>query len=650
MRRIACGLLCLLLSAVTPAHATLRTWPGAAPCDSTLNACLNAASADDTVQVQSNGPIDEAVSISKPLTLVAAPGYRPALAAGRGIAAYYGPGAGIAWSMTIDGFTLIEGGVGVRPFSGDATITLRNLDIYATTTSYVGGIIGIDNFGTGHLVYTIERNRVRMNGSSGLQGIALTSGNGGTFEGTIHDNRIESVSTVGDGGIQIIGTSASAPSVSIYSNRISGNMYAGMIFWAAGGSKLTLVDNAMGSALATNGYGLNVVGGDASVFNNTFAGFGTGISLNSGITGRLSNNIIAYSSTQAINIQGMPAATEDHTLYFSNGGSTTLGTGSFVADPRFRRGIADMRLTAGSPAIDAADSAALSTLLANASVPEIDADGSRRFKGAGSVADIGAFEYGDAALIESVTALNAGVIDSPVLNGNSSALPQIVQDESPDTYVAPAFDAGFSALAYVSNKFSVVDEADGGAPTTQSAYNVFVPAAGNGVFEHVSSLANVTGVTTGIDDPYTVGHGERILLATHIGPPLFNHPFGLMYSGFWFIEELDGGIGFPQGLGFAIYAQDPSLNAFVWSAPEAGVTTAIDHILLNDEPCGRVYVTNGNLNPHPIEVKYALQRWTIVNVDGATMPLGAQFNVVVDEAAIDFCRYDHIFHDGVEAL
>ena len=32
----------------------------------------------------------------------------------------------------------------------------------------------------------------------------------------------------------------------------------------------------------------------------------------------------------------------------------------------------------------------------------------------------------------------------------------------------------------------------------------------------------------------------------------------------------------------------------------------------------------------------------------ATIPQGAQFNVVVDEAAIVFCRYDHIFHNGVD--
>ena len=58
-----------------------------------------------------------------------------------------------------------------------------------------------------------------------------------------------------------------------------------------------------------------------------------------------------------------------------------------------------MRLTMGSPAIDAADSTALTTLLANESIGQIDADGSRRFEGR-RFADIGAFEFGDGRLIE----------------------------------------------------------------------------------------------------------------------------------------------------------------------------------------------------------------------------------------------------------
>jgi hypothetical protein len=30
------------------------------------------------------------------------------------------------------------------------------------------------------------------------------------------------------------------------------------------------------------------------------------------------------------------------------------------------------------------------------------------------------------------------------------------------------------------------------------------------------------------------------------------------------------------------------------------------------------------------------------------MPQGAEFQVVVDEAATQFCRYDHLYHNGFD--
>ena len=119
--------------------------------------------------------------------------------------------------------------------------------------------------------------------------------------------------------------------------------------------------------------------------------------------------------------------------------------------------------------------------------------------------------------------------------------------------------------------------------------------------------------------------------------------------GAWFIVELDeAGPQFPDGVTFEVYAQDPSVNAFVWSAPGTAPSTAIDHLLLNGEPCGRVYVTDGNLDTHAIGVRYVPPSWTIFNLDGSDIPAGAQFEVVVDEAATQFCRYDHIFHTGTD--
>jgi len=652
---LATAIVVFLSMVIGAAHAaTTRTWPGVAPCGTTLQACIDASASGDTVQVQSNATIDESLSVNKPFSLVAAIGYRPVLAAGRDISASPNPGA-VDWSLLIDGFTLLQGSVAVRAVSGNGNVTLRRLDVTAIDGSFTGSnAIGIENFSAGSLTYAVERNRVRVNDSIGLHAIEVTCDKAGPFQGSVHDNRIESLSTATtDAGIFISGTGASAPSVLVYSNQLSGNLDTGIWLWVAGQSNLvfasnvvrTTVSNSFGAELILTSGVSNAL--NANVFNNTIAGFGQGLVTNGALTGRISGNLFAYDSVIAIHQQGS-TMTEDHSLFFG-GPAPTLGTGSMVADPKFRHGIDDMRLTAGSPAIDAADTAALVTLLTNAVVPEIDGDGLRRFKGATNLADIGAFEYGDGALIESVTAGNGGVIDNALLNGNSAALPQVLQDSTPDTYASLAIDSGNTALAYASNHFGVIDESDGTGPTAGSAYNVFVPAAGDGAFLHLSDAGNVFGFATEINNSYTDGHGERIVLATHRSTPLFNHPLGVVYGfGHWFIGELDSAVDFPPGINFHVYAQDPSLNAFVWTVPADTTSTVLDHPLLNGEPCGRVYVGNGNINPHAIGVEYAQGRWAIVNLDGGTMPLSAQFNVVVDEAAIVFCRYDHIFHNGFD--
>jgi hypothetical protein len=653
---IGCG-----AAGIHPAAATLRTWPGPAPCDGTLNECITAASNDDIIEIVTDEPIDEDVAVNKPLSLMAGPGYRPALAAGKGIAAYYGPGAGIPWNMAFEGLKFIEGGIGLRAFSGDANITLRNLDVYAAASSYVGGAIGIDNFGIGHLTFEIAGNRVRMNDSVGVAAIAVSSSAGSIFEGSIHDNRLESTATTADTAIQLVATQASAPGIAVYSNQASGHFGTGVILWPGAPSNAVIVDNAFSTTVTNQGAGISLVnsgiGGvlDAALFNNTAVNFSQGVLVNGPITGRAANNILAYSAGQGLKLQTstMP---EDHNIFFANGTpQAMLGTGSMVADPKFRRGKDDVRIGAGSPAIDSADSAALDTLLGDNGVAQVDADGLRRFKGAANLADIGAFEFGDASLIVNASAANAGVIDDPLLNNAGGALPQLVQDRNPDTYVAIAIDPGMTGLQYASNRFGVIDEIDGSGAASGSAYNVFVPDAGDGAFLHVSaSASNVFGFTTLVGNSYTDGHPERIVLATHRAAPLFDHPYGLVYlAGSWFIQQLDaqgGDPDFADGVAFHVYAQDPSLNAFVLTAPASANSVAIIHPLLDGEPCGRIYVGNGNLDPHPFGVRYEQGGWSIVNLDGAAVPQGASFYVVIDEAATQFCRYDHIFHDGVEGL
>ena len=176
--------------------------------------------------------------------------------------------------------------------------------------------LGIDNFGPGHLTYTIQNNRIRLNDAVGLDAIIVSSDNAGTFDGSIHDNRIESTSPpdISDAGIVIVGTQALAPDVRVYANQVTGNVAYGIYAWVNGPSKLTLVDNMLRST-TTNSFGipLTLTSGagitlDAEIFNNTIAGFGQGVLGNgAGISGRLSGNLFAYNATASIHQQSSDA-------------------------------------------------------------------------------------------------------------------------------------------------------------------------------------------------------------------------------------------------------------------------------------------------------------------------------------------------------
>lgn len=644
-------------------YATIRTWPGTSPCDTTLQACIGASVNNDTVQVQTSATINESPHLSKPMRLIAVPGYRPVLSAGNSLSAFYSPGAGVSWSVDIEGFTLLDGYVRATQSSGAATIILRNLDVSTNSNSVVGSAVLVENYGADPLIYEVANNRVRLQypTDSSLTAIAVQPHTSTPQTGSIHDNRVLSMAGASNGiGVQLKGANSS---VRIYSNQVNGNIEYGISASGFQNSSATLVSNAVACTVASTGQGLSLVsfGGTLAlqVFNNSTVGCDTGIEINgSSVTGRLTNNLVANSSSLGFYIPPGLAATlsNDHNLSYGNAGNQyTPGASTITTDPMLLRGANDLRLNAGSPAIDAADSAALHILLANTGIPEIDADGLRRFKGPSSIADIGAFENGDIAAVEMITSANVGVINNTALNGISTALPQLVQNQNPDTYFS-SYYAGLVGLNYTSAHFGVINESGSLTPQSGTGYNVFVPAPGNGVFMHTSSAANVAGFTTYTDNAYVNSHPERILLVTHRSTPLFNHPFGLVYGfGHWFLQQLDAHSGdpnFASNVNFHIYAQDPSLNAFVWVVP-AGPTinyTEIDHLLLNGDSCGRIYVTNSNLNAHPFEVDFYQNHWTITNVDGGAMAAGTQFYVVVDEAATTFCHYDHVFHSGFAPL
>jgi len=79
LRPLLSGLALLILPLLAvPATAATLTWPGAAPCAGTLQACIDAAADGDRIEIATETPITSDIMLTdRSLTLTAADGYNP---------------------------------------------------------------------------------------------------------------------------------------------------------------------------------------------------------------------------------------------------------------------------------------------------------------------------------------------------------------------------------------------------------------------------------------------------------------------------------------------------------------------------------------------------------------------------------------------
>jgi hypothetical protein len=323
---------------------------------------------------------------------------------------------------------------------------------------------------------------------------------------------------------------------------------------------------------------------------------------------------------------------------------------------------AQPRLRPGSPAIDAADSLTLAFGLLFNGLPITDGDGLRRFKGADGKADVGAFEFGDTSFTHTASAANLvanyiSVIDDPALNGTPAAVLIATPDYNAGAATGVAYDHPFGAY-YSSGSWRLFNQdtiANGPLPAG-THFDVFAPAAGSGSFVHVSSAANVSGSGTAFSDSSSDGLPDSIVLVTQNwtagAASIYNaHPVGVFYGGdaLWHVANLDGAaMAYP--LGFNVYAQAPSPNAFRAVATPGnsfGGALFLDHPLLNDTPCARPHATRvlAGTAGDGFDVEYLGGRWLIFDYGGTA--LGDVFNVLVDPAQVDAC-IDRIFADSFQ--
>jgi len=389
---------------VCPPLPTLWVWPDVnPPCDGTLQACIEQAAPGDGVQIRTNGPISESVSITKSLTLRAAQGFAPAFAAGESVAATLsGTDASASQSIDVEGLSFDAGQVSVTqaargPLSvriagntfTDPDGSLSNK--YAIFLATGGGT------SVGKVTFDVSGNDMTV-----PLGIFVGTENGAELGGRVNGNVISSYA--GESGILFVTGNAQSLSMDVIGNRISGPFHSGIALgwysYSTTGPEIRILDNlVVGQAGSSGSDGAIMLDGSgsngtvmASVVNNTVADGEVGIVIGSGsFAGLVANNIVSGNSGIGISIPAADAATlpNRNDLVFANGDDHfSPGLGTIIDDPHFA-GVGDYHLQPGSKAIDAGD---------NDSVPATDIDGSPitdlddnpRIRG--QQVDIGAYE------------------------------------------------------------------------------------------------------------------------------------------------------------------------------------------------------------------------------------------------------------------
>jgi hypothetical protein len=119
------------------------------------------------------------------------------------------------------------------------------------------------------------------------------------------------------------------------------------------------------------------------------------------------------------------------------------------------------------------------------------------------------------------------------------------------------------------------------------------------------------------------------------------HPLAVQYTGVYWALVHEDGAPFSPGTTYNITASPNGWDGDIFyhtatTSNLVGGWTVLDNPVLNNNPHAVVMVTadlspNGNcgcvMNNHHLGVWYTGSRWAIYNQDGASIPVGAQFNI-----------------------
>lgn len=160
-------------------------------------------------------------------------------------------------------------------------------------------------------------------------------------------------------------------------------------------------------------------------------------------------------------------------------------------------------------------------------------------------------------------------------------------------------------------------------------------------FTHVATAANIISQITTLDNSLTNDVPTKIIVVTPVLGVRNQAALGVYYFGNkWTIFNQDvSNIKVDEQ--FNVVVADPTNSkAFVHQITAAnlrtGYSSTLDHPSVNNRPNARVFVTpiwekGTDYNTHPVGILYTNNRWEIINLDQANLPVDLKFNVLVSE-------------------
>ncbi len=645
-------------------------WPDTvAPCNTTLQTCINAAAVSEIVEIRSNATLVGALTAVDPVGLVAGVGFKPVIEGEISITPV-NPG-----NVRIEGLTLRNFGLRITSSLGsDMWVLIKNNDIDSGDEHTP---VYIQNSGSGWLRADLFYNRLKANvdAPSGPFpdniGVMLHSDGTGLMDSYLFNNTIE-ITGAAARGVYVFNESGGDSDTHIVANAIRVGADAGILIndqSSTGSIDAWVLSNAVYNDRPPflNG-GIRFVNRSATstliAINNSLINTVTGLELiesGGSLSAEVYNNLLSGNNQGFVFDAGV-SISNDYNLTHDVGAHLgyTPGPNAINADPRFQ-GPMSARLRPDSPAIDAGSTALWS---ANAGSADLDADGTHRLKkaadtGSGDI-DIGALEAGDwfALPVNGSVASNEMTLSDARLDGQPDRVNiQVTPNWNPAGRSFGVYNNANEAVRYAGGQWRIYNQNPAAQILPSAAFNLASMGTEVDTFKHVRNVGVASDYTILNHLSLNLNSGRILSVTPHNtagGGP--DSPIGVEFRGptSWAIVNMDG-TNMPDGTAFNVYVQHASLNAWVHTAGGSNLLfnyTLLDHPLLNGNACAQVLATAVNdaslVGGHSIGVWYdeSVERWSIFNQDLATMQSGRRFHVVINPAQAETCG--PIFADGFE--